>query len=73
MEKKKINELSAASKLVGAFFDGLKRNTTNRFLKKAEKQGLPKEVIKRMAAIEKQKKDLEDLLNSPAYSIKKKK
>tara|TARA_B110000483_G_scaffold228889_1_gene292340 strand:- start:676 stop:897 length:222 start_codon:yes stop_codon:yes gene_type:complete len=73
MAKKKINELSAASKLVGAFFDGLKRNTTNRFLAKAAKQGLPKEVIKRMAAIEKQKKDLENLLNSPEYSIKKKK
>jgi hypothetical protein len=71
MAKKKINELSAPSRLVGAFFDGLKRNTADRFLKKAAKQGLPKEVIKKMAAIEKQKKELEDLLNSPEYTIKK--
>ena len=71
MEKKKINELSAASRLVGAFFDGLKKNTADRFLRKAANQGLPKEVVKKMAAIEKQKKDLEDLLNSPKYSIKK--
>lgn len=71
MEKNKINELSAASRLVGAFFDGLKKNTADRFLRNAAKQGLPKEVVKKMAAIEKQKKDLEDLLNSPKYSIKK--
>ena len=71
MEKKKINELSAASRLVGAFFDGLKKNTADRFLRNAAKQGLPKEVVKKMAANEKQKKELEDLLNSPKYSIKK--
>ena len=71
MGKNKINELSAASRLVGAFFDGLKKNTADRFLRNAAKQGLPKEVVKKMAAIEKQKKDLEDLLNSPKYSIKK--
>ena len=70
MSKKKINELTAASKLVGAFFDGLKRNTADRFLKKAAKQGLPKKVIEKMAQIEKNKKDLEDLLNSSEYSIK---
>jgi hypothetical protein len=71
MSKKKINELSAPSRLVGAFFDGLRKNTTNKFLKQAAKQGLPKEVISKMAAIEKQKKELEDLLNSSEYTIKK--
>jgi hypothetical protein len=69
----KNDGMSWLSRVVGDVFDGVKKGTTNRFLKKAEKKGLPKEVIKRMAAIEKQKKDLEDLLNSPAYSIKKKK
>jgi hypothetical protein len=70
MAKKTINELSAPSRFVGAFFDGLKRNTADRFLKKAAKQGLPKKVIEKMAQIEKNKKDLEDLLNSSEYSIK---
>lgn len=62
MSKKKINELSSASRFVSAFFDGVKTNTANRFLEKAKKQGVPKPVLDKMKAIEKERNELDALL-----------
>lgn len=59
MSKKSINELSSASRFVSAFFDGVKTNTANRFLQKAKKQGVPKEVITQLEKIKKEKDELD--------------
>ena len=62
MAKKKINELSAASRFVGAFFDGMSRNTTNRFLAKARKSGTPKPVLDKLDKIRKEKAESDALI-----------
>jgi len=62
MSKDKINELSAASRFVSAFFDGVKTNTTNRFLAKAKKQGVPKPIIDKLQKIEKERKELDSII-----------
>jgi hypothetical protein len=59
MSKKSINELSSASKFVGAFFDGLKTNTTNRAIEAAKKnKQVPSQLIKKMTELEKLAKEL---------------
>jgi|TARA_B110000908_G_scaffold120502_1_gene141212 hypothetical protein len=62
MAKKKINELSLVSKFVDAFFDGMQQNTSNRFIAKAKKRGLPKKVTDKLAKIKKEKDELASLL-----------
>jgi len=62
MAKKQINELSIVSKFVGAFFDGVQRNTSNRFIQTAKKRGLPKPVLDKLAKIKKESDELEELL-----------
>lgn len=54
-----LNE--SLSKLVNDFFDGIKNNTTKRYLDKAKKAGMPKPVIDKMKQIEKEKKELDKL------------
>jgi len=62
MAKKTINELTLVSKFVGAFFDGMQKNTANRFIAKAKKRGLPKKVTDKLAQIQKEQDELEALL-----------
>jgi transposase len=50
------------SKFIGDFFDGVKTNTTKRYLDKAKKAGLPKPMIDRMAKIEKERQELDKLI-----------
>ena len=65
MSKEKINEgiFGAAKRFSDAFFDGLSRNATNKMIDKAKKQGAPKELTDIMAKIEKDKKELDAILN----------
>ncbi len=62
-----MNIFRSLKKLNDAFFDGLMQNTTNRILSEADKEGLPKDVLKTMDAIQKDKdyvdKILEDIKN----------
>jgi hypothetical protein len=62
MSKKPINELSTASRFVSTFFDGIKANTTNRFLQKAKAQGVPTEVLTQLEKIKKEKEELDIIL-----------
>lgn len=63
MSKKKINELSSASKFVSAFFDGIKTNTANRFLQNAKNQGIPKPILDKLEKINKERKELDDIIS----------
>jgi hypothetical protein len=61
MSKKQINEVNAVSKFIGDFFDGIKTNTSNRFLTRAKQRGIPNEVIQQMEKIQKEKDELEKI------------
>lgn len=65
MSKEKTNEgiFGAARRFSDAFFDGLSRNATNKMIDKAKRQGAPKELTDIMAKIEKDKKELDAILN----------
>lgn len=63
MSKNKVNEglFGAAKNFSDAFFDGLKTKTINRALKKAESnKQMPPKIIKKMKAIDKLSKELQD-------------
>lgn len=60
--KKNINELTAASKFVDAFFKGISDNTADRMIQKAKKARMEREAIEKMEKIQRQKKELEDIL-----------
>jgi hypothetical protein len=62
MEKKSINELTAVSKFIDAFFTGLRNNTASRFLSKAEQSGVEPEIVTKMKEIDKQNKELRELI-----------
>jgi hypothetical protein len=65
MSKEKTNEglFSAAKKFSDAFFDGLSKNASDRMLAKAKKAGVPKELTDVMAKIQKDKDELDAILN----------
>ena len=62
MSKDKINELNAVSRFIGDFFDGIRTNTTNRFLAKASKRGIPKPIIDKLEKINKETKELDAII-----------
>ena len=62
MAKKKINELSGASRFIEKFFDGVRNNTAKRFIDRSAAKGVDSEVIKKMKEIDKNNKELEDLI-----------
>ena len=67
MSNDKINEglFGAARKFSDAFFDGLKKNATNRALSAAKKnKKVPPRVVKKMAQIDKAAKELEQMLKA---------
>jgi hypothetical protein len=59
-KEKIINE--GVSNFISAFFDGVKKNTANRFLAQAKKKGLPKDAIKIMNTINKDRERLDSIL-----------
>ncbi len=63
MAKQKINELSAVSRFVERFFDGLADNTGDRIIKQAKKRRMEQEAITKMEEIVRKKKELEKILN----------
>lgn len=65
MSKEKTNEglFSAAKKFSDAFFDGLSKNASDRMLNKAKKAGVPKELTDVMAKIQKDKEELDAILD----------
>ena len=64
MSKKTTNEglFSTARKFSDAFFNGLQKNTQNKFIQRAQKAGTPKELVDKMEQIRKEKEELERLL-----------
>ena len=62
MSKKNINELNLVSRFVGDFFDGLSKGTADRMIKKAASKGLPKDLVSKMAKIEKERKELDAII-----------
>ena len=62
MAKKETIINEGVSNFISAFFDGVKKNTANRFLAQAKKKGLPKEVIEIMNTIKADKDRLDYLL-----------
>ena len=61
MSKQQINEglFGAAKKFSDAFFDGLKKNNSQKILSKARERGIPQEVISQMEKIQKEKDELD--------------
>jgi 4-hydroxy-3-methylbut-2-enyl diphosphate reductase IspH len=66
MSKKQINEgvVSAVQKFSDAFFDGLKKNNSNRILAKARERGIPTAVIDQLEKIQKEKDELDKIFKS---------
>lgn len=62
MSKRKINEISAVSRFVDTFFQSVINNTTHRFLKTAKTSGVHDEIIDKMAEINKQTEELNDII-----------
>jgi hypothetical protein len=62
MSKKNLNELNLVSRFVGDFFDGLSKGTSNRLLAKAKQRGFPKDIVKGLEKIEKDKAELDKLI-----------
>lgn len=64
-KKQKVNEglFSTAQKFSNAFFDGLSKNATKSMLSKAKKAGVPKELTDAMAKIQKDKDEIEAILD----------
>jgi hypothetical protein len=65
MPKQKTNEglFSASKRFSDAFFDGLSKNASNRMMNKAKKAGVPKELTDIMAKIQKDKDELDSMLD----------
>tara|TARA_B110000114_G_scaffold51624_1_gene54966 strand:+ start:1022 stop:1234 length:213 start_codon:yes stop_codon:yes gene_type:complete len=65
MPKQKTNEglFSASKRFSDAFFDGLSKNASNRMMNKAKKAGVPKELTDIMAKIQKDKNELDSMLD----------
>lgn len=65
MRKKKLNEglFSAAKKFSDSFFDGLAKNTSKQMLDKAKKAGAPKELTDVMNKLQKDKEELDSILD----------
>ena len=65
MSKQKTNEglFSASKRFSDAFFDGLSKNASDRMLAKAKKAGVPKELTDIMAKIQKDKNELDSMLD----------
>lgn len=63
-EKQPIQEglFGTAAKISNAFFDGLRNNTINSFLAKAEERGMESPIITQMRKLEKEKQELDALL-----------
>jgi len=62
MSKEKLNELNLVSRFIGDFFDGIKSNTSKRFLAKAKKDGIPKPILDKLAKIDKETKELDAII-----------
>ena len=60
--KKTINEQSAASRFVQAFFDGLAKNTAHRILKKAKTVNVDPRILAQLEKIQKEKDELDKLM-----------
>ena len=65
MSKQKTNEglFSASKRFSDAFFDGLSKNASDRMMDKAKKAGVPKELTDIMAKIQKDKNELDSMLD----------
>lgn len=61
MKKKPLNEGSIAG-FIGKFFEDLQNGTQKRFIKQAQKRGVPNEVLNKMTNLEKEYVELTNLL-----------
>jgi len=59
--KKKINEGSIAG-FINKFLDGIQQDTQKRFIKNAQKRGVPKEVLSKMSDVERDIIELRNIL-----------
>lgn len=57
------NVFGAIKKFTDAFFDGLKNNTANQIIKKAESAKLPDRAIKAMREMEERSAELKRIMN----------
>lgn len=64
MAKKKVNEgiFDVARKFTDKFFDGLKRNSVDDMIRRAEEVGVEDEIITKMKSIENESKELDKLI-----------
>jgi len=65
MSNKEIQQeglFGTAKKISDAFFDGLRNNTINSFLSKAEERGMESPIITKMRKLQKEKEELDALL-----------
>ena len=64
MSKKNTNEglFSTARKFSDAFFNGLQKNTQDKFIQRAKKAGTPKALTDKMEKIRKEKAEIDALI-----------
>lgn len=60
-EDKQLNEVNI-SKFINKFFDAMQQGTQDRFIKQAEKSGVPNTITKRLRKIDQDKADLAAVL-----------
>lgn len=63
MGKPILNEETAVSRFIDAFFTGLQTNSVNRVLNKAKKARVSNEAISKMKEIERSTAELKDILS----------
>ncbi len=59
--KTKLNE-GSISGFIGKFLDGIQQDTQKRFIKTAQKRGVPKEVLSKMSDVERDIIELRNIL-----------
>ena len=64
MSKQKTNEelFGTARKFSDSFFNGLQKNTHDKFIQRAKKAGTPKDLVDKMDKIRKEKAELDALI-----------
>lgn len=61
MSKKPLNEINLA-RFMGNFFQNIQRDTQARFIKQAEKKGMPKPILTKLKKVEREIEELEKLI-----------
>ena len=63
MSKKQINEVNI-SKFINSFLDAMQQGTQDRFIKQAEKKGVPSVITTRLRKIDQEAADITNIIRN---------